>query len=121
MSGLVRVRMPNDLSRPQGGVQHQAPGRNHAIDQVDLKQPVESIENASPAQPTIGSWSEFLISLHPNILPHRSTSDCMIPVLGMIGGKVLIFPIRWLDLSGALPMLGADAIYSHTSRLERGC
>ena len=61
------------------------PIRNHAVDQVDLKQPVEPIELASPARNTrrylntFGYSSEFLSSLHLNILPHLSTSDCIVP------------------------------------------
>lgn len=52
--------------------------RNYAVDQVDLKQPVESIELASPARNTFWDSSGFLSSLHLNT-PHLSTSDCIVP------------------------------------------
>ena len=72
--GQFRCGRPDRLRR---GVS--ALSRNYAVDQVDLKQPVESIELASPARNTFGYSSEFLSSLHLNILPHLSTSDCIVP------------------------------------------
>ena len=53
--------------------------RNNAIDQVDLKQPVEPRKLTSFTRNTFGYSSDFLSSLHLNILPHLSTSDYIVP------------------------------------------
>ena len=75
------------------------------MDQVDPKQSVGSTEPASAAQDSFGYASEFLSSLHPDILPHLSTSDGMVPAKEVLQ-IVALNAVAWIIIQMGLAWLG---------------